>query len=136
MTVKDIKNKILVIDDELGVRESMRHLFKNEYEVLLADSVDKGVDLLRREKPDAIIMDIRMPEKNGIEALVEIKAARPETTVVMITANADADIRGSWAAMRRAAQRARQVAQQTGTDLIVVRAGRVVRVAPPPKADQ
>ena len=51
-----------------------------------------------------------------------------------LPASANADILGSWAAMRRAAQRARLVAQQTGTDLIVVRAGQVVRVAPQPKA--
>lgn len=51
-----------------------------------------------------------------------------------IPASADADLRGSWAAIRRAAERARQVAQQTGTDLIVVRAGKVVRVAPEKKA--
>ena len=51
-----------------------------------------------------------------------------------LPASANADIQGSWAAMRRAAQRARQVAQQTGTDLIVVRAGQVVRLTPQPKA--
>ena len=51
-----------------------------------------------------------------------------------LPASANADILGSWAALRRAAQRARQVAQQTGTDLIVVRAGQVVRVTPQPKA--
>lgn len=50
-----------------------------------------------------------------------------------LPASADADIKGSWAAMRRAAQRARQVAQQTGTDLIVVRAGQVVRLTPQPQ---
>jgi hypothetical protein len=44
---------------------------------------------------------------------------------------ADAALKGSLMAMRRAAQRARQVAQQTGTDLIVVRAGKVVRVPQP-----
>jgi len=63
-------------------------------------------------------------------------AAVPGPMQSPLPATADADIKGSWAAMLRAAQRARQVAQQTGTDLIVVRAGRVVRVAPPPKADQ
>ena len=42
----------------------------------------------------------------------------------------DADIEGSLKALRRAAVRARQIAQQTGTDLIVVRAGQVVRVPP------
>ena len=50
-----------------------------------------------------------------------------------LPASANADIQGSLAAMRRAAQRARQVAQQTSTDLIVVRAGQVVRVVPQPK---
>ncbi|MEY2890573.1 MAG: hypothetical protein RJA98_481 [Pseudomonadota bacterium] len=51
-----------------------------------------------------------------------------------LPAGANADIKGSLAAMRRAAQRARQLAQQTGTDLIVMRAGQVVRVTPLPKA--
>lgn len=46
----------------------------------------------------------------------------------------DADLKGSLHAIRRAALRARQVAQQTGTDLIVVRSGQVVRVPPQPKA--
>lgn len=44
----------------------------------------------------------------------------------------NADFKGAQAAIRRAAQRARQVAQQTGTDLIVVRAGQVVRIRPEP----
>jgi hypothetical protein len=44
--------------------------------------------------------------------------------------SANADIKGSLTAIRRAARRARQVAQQTGTDLIVVRAGKVVRLPP------
>ena len=48
--------------------------------------------------------------------------------------DADANLKGSLQAMRRAALRARQVAQQTGTDLIVVRAGQVVRVRPRKKA--
>ena len=46
---------------------------------------------------------------------------------------ADADLKGSLMAIRRAALRARQVAEQTGTDLIVVRSGQVVRVPPQPK---
>ena len=47
---------------------------------------------------------------------------------------AEADLRGSLQAMRRAAQRARELARQTGTDLIVVRAGKLVRVKPQEKA--
>lgn len=47
---------------------------------------------------------------------------------------ADADLKGSMDAIRRAALRARQIAQQTDTDLIVMRSGQVVRVPPKPKA--
>lgn len=46
---------------------------------------------------------------------------------------ANADVKGSLQAIRRASLRARQIAQQTGTDLIVVRAGKVVRVSPESK---
>lgn len=59
----------------------------------------------------------------------------PQPTYGEPRANADADIGGSLAAMRRAAQRARQVAEQTGTDLIVVRGGRVTRVSPQKKSN-
>ena len=48
-------------------------------------------------------------------------------------ASASIGVEGSWAAIQRAALRARQVAQQTGTDLIVMRAGQVVRLAPNPQ---
>jgi hypothetical protein len=57
----------------------------------------------------------------------------PSAAYGPLPAGADADIKGSLAAIRRAAQRARQLAQQTGTDLIVMRAGQVVRVTPLPK---
>jgi|GEM_PF-2185648 hypothetical protein len=57
----------------------------------------------------------------------------PTDTDGTLPDSADADIQGSLAAIRRAAQRARLVAQQTGTDLIVLRAGQVVRVQPQQK---
>ena len=62
------------------------------------------------------------------------KASEPTAADRVLPASANADIQGSWVAIRRAAQRARLVAQQTDTDLIVVRAGQVVRV-PPKKKD-
>ncbi len=78
-------NKILVIDDEKGPRESLRILLKNDYEVKLADSVDKGVDTLKEWKPDLIILDIRMPGKNGIVGLQEIRTIDPNVSVIMLT---------------------------------------------------
>lgn len=61
------------------------------------------------------------------------QAKEPVATYETQSTSANAYIRGSLAAMRRAAQRARQVAQQTGTDLIVERDGQVVRVSPDAK---
>lgn len=58
----------------------------------------------------------------------------PVPTYADVPYDAEANLKGSLQAMRRAALRARQVAQQTGTDLIVVRAGQVVRVRPRKKA--
>ena len=62
------------------------------------------------------------------------QANKPLSVFTAPPAGVNASLMGSFMAMRRAAQRARQVAQQTGTDLIVVREGKVVRVSPPERA--
>ena len=77
--------KMLVIDDELGPRESLRMLFKNDYNVVIAENVDQGLVLLKSENPDIIIMDIRMPGKSGIDGLKETRELDPHTSVVMLT---------------------------------------------------
>ena len=59
--------------------------------------------------------------------------SEPVPTYSQVPADANADFRGSMAAIKRAAVRARQLAEQTGTDLIVMRAGEVVRVPPKQK---
>jgi signal transduction histidine kinase len=76
---------ILVIDDELGPRESLRFLLKNDYRVICADSVARGLELLRATPPDLVIMDIRMPGQNGIEGLREIRKIDSELAVIMLT---------------------------------------------------
>jgi len=79
------RDRILVIDDELGPRESLRFLFKDEYDVVCTDSVDAGMAALRSVTPDVIIMDIKMPGKTGIEGLKEIRAVDSEIAVIMLT---------------------------------------------------
>jgi signal transduction histidine kinase len=81
--------KILVIDDEKGPRESLRMVLKIDYELFLADRVDAGMELLRSEKPDLVIMDIRMPEKSGIEGLQEIRDIDSNVSIVMLTGYGD-----------------------------------------------
>ncbi len=89
MDTKPTIGKILVIDDERGPRESLRMVLKYDYEIFLADRVDGGVELLRDTHPDLVIMDIRMPEKSGIEGLREIREIDPNVSIVMLTGYGD-----------------------------------------------
>jgi signal transduction histidine kinase len=77
--------QVLVIDDEIGPRESLRMLLKPSYQVHTADSVEKGLQLLNEKKPDAIVMDIRMPGMTGIEGLRRIRQIDPHLSVIMLT---------------------------------------------------
>lgn len=79
------KDRLLVIDDELGPRESLRFLFKHIYDVTCVDSVDKGVAALKETSPDCIITDIKMPGKTGIQGLKEIRAIDPHVSIIMLT---------------------------------------------------
>jgi signal transduction histidine kinase len=79
------RRKVLIIDDEAGPRESLRYLLKEAYDVFCASSVDAGIEHLRRNAPDLIVMDIRMPGKTGIEGLREIRKIDPLVSVVMLT---------------------------------------------------
>ena len=77
--------QVLVIDDEMGPRESLRMLLKPIYQVHTADSVEIGLKLLSEKKPDAIVMDIRMPGMTGIEGLRRIRQIDPHLSVIMLT---------------------------------------------------
>ena len=77
--------QVLVIDDEMGPRESLRMLLKPSYQVHTADSVEIGLKLLNEKKPDTIVMDIRMPGMTGIEGLRRIRQIDPHLSVIMLT---------------------------------------------------
>jgi len=77
--------QVLVIDDEMGPRESLRMLLKPSYRVHTADSVEIGLQLLNEKKPDAIVLDIRMPGVTGIEGLRRIRQIDPHLSVIMLT---------------------------------------------------
>ena len=77
--------KILVIDDEIGPRESLRMLLKPDYNVQTADCVGAGLKLLKEKQPDTIVMDIRMPGMTGIEGLRKIREIDPHLSVIMLT---------------------------------------------------
>ena len=80
------KRQVLVIDDEPGVRESLRMLLKQSYEVLTAVSGNEGMQLLSEHAVDVVLLDILMPGMDGLEVLEEIKQRNLSAQVVMLTA--------------------------------------------------
>src|SRR5581483_6901494 len=78
--------RILVVDDELGPRESLRILLKPAYDIRTADSARVALQEIGEFRPDLVVLDIKMPEMDGLEVLRRIKRIDPAIEVVMITA--------------------------------------------------
>jgi DNA-binding NtrC family response regulator len=78
---------ILVVDDEAAIRENLDLLLSDaNYRVTLADSGMEGLRHVESELFDLILLDVMMPDKNGLEVLKEIHQISPETAIIMITA--------------------------------------------------
>ncbi len=88
-SAQDGSGKVLIVDDELGPRESLRVLLDREYGVFRADSVDAGIELFKKHWPHLVIMDIRMPKKNGIEGLRKVRQLDEQVSVVILTGYGD-----------------------------------------------
>ncbi|MFP4081683.1 MAG: sigma-54-dependent transcriptional regulator [Candidatus Aminicenantes bacterium] len=81
-----MNDKILIIDDEKGIRTSLRGILEDEgFSVKATDTGEKGLQLLRRENIDLILLDIWLPHMSGIDVLKQIKTTEESTQVVMIT---------------------------------------------------
>ncbi|HLF87065.1 MAG TPA: response regulator, partial [Nitrospiria bacterium] len=78
--------KILVVDDERAIVQSIRMLLKDSYEIVSASSAEEAVDLFRRERPDLIILDIIMPGISGLEVLKIIREHDLLVPVIVLTA--------------------------------------------------
>ena len=86
--------RILIVDDHEVVREGLRALLSRRPGFAVvgeAGSVAQAVAEASKMQPDIIVMDVRLPDGSGIEACREIRQARPETRVIMLTSFADED---------------------------------------------
>jgi CheY-like chemotaxis protein len=78
--------KILVIDDEQGIRNLLDTLLRRKgYDVVLAESGRQGLELFRRERPDVIVLDLKMPEMDGLTVLRQIQNLDPGKPVIILT---------------------------------------------------
>ena len=80
------RRTLLIVDDEEGPRQSLRVVFEDQYDVLLAGSGTQALELARHHPVDAAVLDIRMAGLSGIDVLVELKRHDPAIEVVMLTA--------------------------------------------------
>jgi two-component system NtrC family sensor kinase len=89
----DEKPKLLVIDDDESIRKVLTVTLRDGgYEVLTAEDGKEGLEIFAEEQPDIILCDLRMPGKDGISVLKEIKARDPDKEVIVISAYADMDL--------------------------------------------
>lgn len=79
-------SRILVIDDEKDMLEEIKAYFEFKgHEVLIASEAKEGLELAFKSKPDLLILDIKMPGKDGMEILKETKASNSQLRVIMLT---------------------------------------------------
>ena len=83
-------SKILVVDDAGSVRRwCVRVLAGSGHEVLEAADGAEAVELFRRERPDAVVLDVNMPGIDGLETLATIRRTDPQARVVMLSSVAE-----------------------------------------------
>jgi len=86
--------RVLIVDDIAETRENLRKLLQFESDVVVVGSARTGVeaiDIARETEPDVVIMDINMPDMDGIEATEAMLRDVPFTQIVMLSVNNDAD---------------------------------------------
>ena len=80
------RGTLLVVDDEDGPRESMRVIFKDEYDLLMAEDGPTAIELAKHHDIDVAVLDIRMAGMSGIEVLERLKYVKPDMEAIMMTA--------------------------------------------------
>jgi len=80
------KPTLLIVDDEEGPRQSVKIIFKRDYNVLVANGGDLALDLARNNRIHVAILDIMMTGMSGVEVLRELKQIDPSIEVIMLTA--------------------------------------------------
>ncbi len=79
--------KLLIVDDEPNVRYSLKKSFNSDdIEVITAETARQGLEMISTEHPDAVVLDVRLPDMSGLVAYERIREADPRLPVILITA--------------------------------------------------
>ena len=83
-----MKGKILIVDDEADLRAMLKSILEDDYTVLLAEDAAALQRLYPLDAPDVVLLDLKLPDANGLDLLPQIKKAWPETEVIVLTGEA------------------------------------------------
>ena len=85
--------KLLIVDDESDIREFARNLFKKrKIDVLVSSGGRQALEVIARENPDLVLLDVRMEEMTGIATLRELRKTNSTLQVIMVSGVEDEDI--------------------------------------------
>ncbi|HOK60379.1 response regulator [Tenuifilum sp.] len=87
-----MEKKVLYVDDEVINLELFKINFRNDFTILVADSAQKGLDILKNENINVIISDLKMPHMNGIDFIERIKHENPEKVCILLTAFMESEV--------------------------------------------
>nr|WP_219108578.1 response regulator transcription factor [Austwickia sp. TVS 96-490-7B] len=84
--------RVVIVDDHVLYRRGLDLVLSQEEDIEVVAEADTGlsaVDVVARHRPDVVVMDVRMPRMNGVEACARIKASMPSTQIIMLTTSDD-----------------------------------------------
>ena len=85
--------KILVIDDEESIRNMMKMVLEADgYVVLTAEDGAYGLEVYKKHAPEIVLLDVRMPDMDGVEVLERIRAIEPDSEVIIVTGHGDMEL--------------------------------------------
>ncbi len=92
-----MKGKILIVDDQADYRDLLKLHLEDQFQVVEADSGEALQRTFAQEQPDVVLLDVRLPDANGLELLPMIKKRWPETEVIVLTGAPNDNEAVSWA---------------------------------------
>jgi DNA-binding NtrC family response regulator len=92
------QGRILIVDDEEGMRDLLKAILGNDYQIAEADSGAALHKALDHEQPDVVLLDMKLPDANGLGLLPAIKRRWPATEVIILSGAPNGSGALSWAA--------------------------------------
>lgn len=88
-----MKQKLLIVDDQNGIRVLLMEVFSSEgYDTFQASNGKLALDIVRKDKPDLVLLDMKIPGMDGLEILKHIKKIDSDIKVIMMTAYGELDM--------------------------------------------